>query len=109
LPASRNPAEMPFTEDGSLLHYPEWWHAGFTWHEAEPFTCTLTLDGARRGRSAAYFMWRDPATGRTFPMFLHSVEELIKAADIIRGTVTGTWLPVKRGQNYGIKLVSVTA
>lgn len=94
---------VPFTPDGSLMHYAETWR-DLTWRDAEPFTCTLALDGACRGRSAAYFMWRDPATGNTYPMFMHEMVELIRTADIIGSRVTGTWIAVKRGKNYGIKL-----
>jgi hypothetical protein len=114
--------KAPYALDGSLQHYPESWFTGETemiggwplrkregpyWLEAKPFTCTLVLDDMRRGQSAAYFMWRELDSEVTYSMFIRNMTDLVKAAVLDHGKVTGTWAVIKRGQNYGIKLVSV--
>lgn len=98
--------KAPFFND-SLLHHPSFWQNrdGFEWREVETFERSLTIDGSRRGRSAAYFIWKDVA-GHEYPMFLTDMAHLLGNASVEFGTVyDGMWKVVKRGQNYGIRLV----
>lgn len=97
--------KAPFSQQGSLLHYERDvpWGTGADWRPNEPFEATLTLARISRGRSAAYFVWEDEE-GRTFPMFMSNVADLIKGGiSVVNGTVTGRWDVVKKGQNYGIR------
>lgn len=72
------------------------------------FEETLTLTDMASGRSAKYFIWRS-ADGRTFPMFVKDMLEMLTRNFICIdcGTLRGIWTFCKRGENYGIKLVKV--
>jgi hypothetical protein len=94
--------QAPYDQRGNLQHFPETWRAEIDWRSNEPFTATLTLDGTRRGRSAAYFQWRD-ADGHTFPMFVSDTAALIEHSVIDHGTIRAAWIVGKRGQNYGLR------
>lgn len=118
--------EAPFTEDGSLMHFPEnrqdytnavrlkvgyGWEVppvivGPDWRPNVPFVATLRLASTRRGRSAAYFIWQDEA-GREFPMFISDMLALIQGGTIVaNGVVTAHWIVTKRGANYGIRIAT---
>lgn len=99
--------EVPLTENGSLMHYaPANSSSFYTLHEwCEPFEfeATLQLDYTISGRSAKYVMW-SAEDGRTFPMFVTDLIDLIKGSDnLLDGKVTAVWYTGKRGANYGIK------
>lgn len=101
--------KVPFAEDGSLLHYAETRYArpadrGVEWRPAEPFTAALTIATMHTGRSAKYTEWTD-AAGRRFPMFIADLIEMLRSADVHRGTVDGFWTVRKRGQNYGVRFL----
>lgn len=111
----------PFDQHGNLQHFPECWyeypdggavvrHEPY-WIDAEPFGATLIFAGFRRGRSAAYFMWRQviPGTAQVleYPMFMTDMADLVEFDVIEYGVVRGTtWEACKRGQNYGIRRVA---
>ncbi|MEU7911358.1 hypothetical protein [Microbispora bryophytorum] len=103
----------PYNANGDLMHFPETRHKydlenktreeiPYDWRPNEPFTATLTLMRMSRGRSAAYFYWRD-ADNHEFPMFMTDLCDLLTGTTIDRGTVTGRWDVVKRGKNYGLR------
>lgn len=101
---AKNPVAPFDSETGNLLHYPEvWWGHTLEWREVRPFEATLQLEDYGRGRSAAYFHWKDEQ-GHGYPMFLKDFVETLLALDSKRGQVKGTWRVVKRGQNYGLAL-----
>ncbi len=75
------------------------------WEPNEEFAATLRLVGTTRGRSAAYFRWVDDHSGRTYPMFMSSLAELLLSDVVVRGVASGRWVGVKRGENYGIAWV----
>lgn len=123
MPAKSKVTEAPYTEDGSLMHYPEnrqdysqavrletgfGWKVpprtvGPDWRPNEPFAATLRLVETRRGRSAAYFIWHDEAD-REFPMFISDMLLLVQSeVAIAGGAVTTRWMVTKRGANYGIR------
>ncbi|WP_155375787.1 hypothetical protein [Catellatospora vulcania] len=102
----------PVDDQGNLEHYPSRIHVwgkvehdgGQLWSDAnEPFAATLTLVSGNRGRSAAYFLWRDGA-GRTYPMFMSDLVDVLMVKLVDRGVVNGRWQVRKRGQNYGLAL-----
>lgn len=111
----------PFDDRGNLMHYPsdqtDWTGAGRQddgtyippriyppdWRDNKPFQATLRLDGTRRGRSAAYFMWHD-TEGHTYPMFISDLDALIQSGAVIAGNcIAGLWMVSKRGKNFGIR------
>lgn len=124
MPAKKKLIEVPYSSDGSLMHFPEstWdyseavrveeghgWkvpprEVGAEWRRNDPFTATLWLVETRRGRSAAYFIWR-AGDGREYPMFISDMLQLVKSGVTIRpgGAVSTRWVVTKRGSNYGIR------
>jgi len=93
----------PFYEDG-LVHYAQRSDDHVEWRPVVEFKATLTYKTYRRGRSAAYFEFEDEK-GREYPMFLKEFDEVVH--HLVKGSVSGTWIPTKRGQNFGIKLVGL--
>lgn len=97
--------KYPVDASGSLLHFPEVPFSEPMWLNNEPFVATFNYREIQRGRSAAYFIWVDNE-GRTFPMFMTDMADLIKNCTIVNGVVKGKWQVRKRGMNYGIALVT---
>jgi len=75
------------------------------WRPNDPFEATLELVHSSRGRSSAVYIYRDIATNIRYPLFLSSVEFMLRHATIKAGQVTGVWQVVKRGQNYGLDML----
>lgn len=107
--------QAPFDAKGNLLHYPitryrfdrdtgERTEEGPEWRPVEPFAKTLQYTGFARGYSAAYFLWKD-ADGHTYPMFLTDMDAVLKTG-LSPTALIGLWIVCKRGQNYGIRLVT---
>ncbi|GAA4599933.1 hypothetical protein GCM10023194_80940 [Planotetraspora phitsanulokensis] len=107
--------EAPYDEQGNLLDYAPTRYRldeeakrvvevpfDCDWRRNVPFATFMTLDGMVRGRSAANFRWLD-GDGHRFPMFMKDMTDLLSAATITRGVVTGRWDIVKRGANYGVR------
>lgn len=100
--------EAPWDEEGCLLHYPrlpyeeKYYNSKNIWRPVEQFKATLTYDSFTRGRSAAYFLFKDEL-GRKQPMFLKEFDSVVH--HLVEGTVSGIWTVTKRGQNFGLKLV----
>lgn len=95
--------EAPWDDKGNLLHFPDnWLIRQVIWKPIESFKATLVLVGRFRGNSAAYFIWEDE-NGCRYPMFMFDIDELIMNTTIDHGTVSGTWIPKRRGQNFGIR------
>lgn len=80
-----------------------------TWRPNDPFTATLRLDRLERGRSAARFWFIDESTNTEYPFFGQGLVEMLSRVDLTKGVVTGTWIAVKRGANYGIELLEAAA
>jgi hypothetical protein len=79
---------------------------GVIWVENHLMTTTLVYDCYSRGRSAAYFRFRDKFTDRQFTVFLKDFEEGF-AHNMVKGELTGTFAFCKRGSNYGTMLVKI--
>ena len=77
----------------------------YDWRENWEFEDTLEMCGYSRGRAAAYFHLQSKTTGIQYCMFMTDLTDVIKNCVIDKGIVTGIWTYVKRGMNYGIKLV----
>lgn len=76
-----------------------------TWKANFEFEDTLRLTGMSRGRSAANFNLKSETTGKNYNVFMTDMVDLFQNATINKGSVTGKWTFVKRGHNYGIKLI----
>lgn len=62
-----------------------------------PRQMRMRVIDVERGRSAARFTLQDVATGKTYPMFMVDILDMIKDIEF-----NGVWASQKRGQNYGI-------
>jgi hypothetical protein len=113
----RGDYKIPFDGEGNMLHYPESYlmspnpkyapdRVPGEWRDNEPFQARLELVGFQRGRSAAYFMWRDEE-GHTYPMFLVELERLLRTGyGVVDGrTELSFWEGRKQGNNYSITWV----
>lgn len=74
------------------------------WRPNVPFQAALTLVRLERGRSATRFWFVDKSTNTMYPFFGQGIVEMLSQSDMIKGEVSGTWIAVKRGANYGIEL-----
>ena len=100
---AKDPIPIPFDENGSLLAFPM--GRKIEWRENYEFDETLTVESMERGRSAARFILKDEH-GRRYGMFMTDMLDLIQTAELIAyGHIDARWTFVKRGSNYGIKLV----
>jgi hypothetical protein len=106
MPKSSGEYKIPFRQ-GSQLHWvgreDTYWGAD-EWRDNYAFTATLTFDGLTSGRSAKYFTLKDEE-GHEFTMFSTDLLDLIQRGSINHGVVSERWTFIKRGQNYGIKMV----
>jgi hypothetical protein len=98
--------QIPFLPDGSVPHYYGGYgqQNGVEWKDPEfTFDGVLVFEGYSRGRSAAYFNFRNRDTGAQYSMFLTDMEDILKHRIIALGMIGGRWGFVKRGGNYGIQ------
>lgn len=81
------------------------WSAGdkIDWRPNEPFEATLTIRALERGRSAARFWFEDEENKVYYPFFGQTLVDMLSVSDMSKGKVTGTWIVVKKGSNYGIE------
>jgi hypothetical protein len=78
----------------------------YVWKPNEPFRTEMHIVTYERGRSAARMILEDAATGIHYPMFLSDFVAMTQAGRIKYGSVSGQWIAVKKGSNYGIQMVS---
>jgi len=74
----------------------------YEWKEPWEFVDTYEIESYGRGRSAAYFHMRSKSTDASCVMMMTDMSHMIINANINKGVVTGRWIFVKRGANYGI-------
>jgi hypothetical protein len=86
-----------------LMEYVSGYGTTVEWRPNEPFLATLKLERLERGRSAARFWFSDPE-GTEYPFFGQGLTEMLQKVTLDHGVVTGVWIAVKRGANYGIEL-----
>lgn len=90
--------EAPFDKNGDQTTYPDW---PGEMRPVEPFDDTLEFVDFERGRSAANAVMRR-TSGNLVRLFLTDFEPLV--ASLQSGRMTGRWIYVKRGANYGVAL-----
>jgi len=99
-----NPAIGEYENYRSLLEYVGGWEKGVEWRDNKPFIATLKINNLERGRSAARFWFVDQDTGTHYPFFGQGLVDMLSKVSLRHGVVTGKWIAVKRGANYGIEL-----
>ncbi len=120
--------QVPVSSNGGIQHFPlrEWvpnpeydpslpyqpgtgpWSMSIPrevdWKDVGQFFAVLKLQGLHRGRSAAFFWWKDESTGATYPMFMVDLVDLLRRKSVYLGVAAAHWQPQKRGENYGIRM-----
>lgn len=91
-------------ESPALREYAGGYEKDLEWKPNEPFTATLSIVSLERGRSAARFWFEHSETGVLYPVFGQGLVEILAKSNVYAGEVSGTWIVVKKGQNYGIEL-----
>jgi hypothetical protein len=100
--------KIPFNQHGNPVPYAAG-RVSLIWKDNEVFRATLEFKGFQRGRSAAYAIYTkadDPAWQVT--MFLSDLGDVIERGEA-PFLLTGHWIFVKHGQNYGIKKLLIGA
>lgn len=103
--------QVPFDEHGNLQSYPQRMIINGRvvesfWRDNYEFDDKLRIANISRGQSSAKFILKSDTDGREYPMFMKDMLELIQTSKISNGIVIAKWTFVKRGQNYGIKVVN---
>jgi len=75
------------------------------WKENYEFKDTLIITGMSLGRSAANFNLQSTINNKNYNLFMTDIVDLIQKATITQGKINGRWTFVKRGSNYGVKLI----
>lgn len=99
--------QIPFDQQGSPVPYTPQRDECYIWEDNVPFKATLVFERFERGRSAAHAIYAkgdDPSWKVT--MFLSDLEDVI-AKGFAPLYLTGHFEYVKRGQNYGVKLIDI--
>ena len=95
--------QIPFcTKTGEMLSYDRGYDIEYK--DNYTFETTMIYYGYGRGRSSATIHWVDPI-GRKYSMFLSDFDDLMKDNGIECDRVKGEWTFVKKGSNFGVKLV----
>jgi len=102
--------QIPFNKNDELLSYDySYGHMEINWKDNFIFEGRMKYDGFGRGRSAATIYMKDLETGKRYPMFLKTFDDLMKstgrfAFDGGTGSLifTGTWTFCKKGTNYAM-------
>jgi hypothetical protein len=102
--------QIPFDENGNMMSYDySYGHKQITWKDVYIFNAGMQYDGYGRGRSAATIYMKDVTTGKRYPMFLSTFDELMRtpgrfAINNATGNLifTGNWTFCKKGQNYAM-------
>lgn len=100
--------KAPYWEHNGVRHFMAWAYEDdedTPFCEVSEFSATLTFVGISRGRSSLRFDFIDEANSTLYSMFQSGFEEMLKAATMQNGSVTGKFHHVKWGNNYGIEMI----
>ena len=111
---------IPFdTKDGSLVSYTgtqpgsyedERFNRGrWVWRQNFVFEDELVFLGFYRGCSSAGSTFKSLRDGKQYNVFLKDLGAIILSDSLRSGVISGTFTFVKRGANYGLRLVEVDA
>lgn len=96
-----NDDEMERIYNGEHIESPD----GTIWKPNEEIYLRLHYDGYGRGRSSVTFYWKDDS-GHRYPMFITDMNDLLKQGAGV-SNIYGIFTYVKRGANYGVKLLKL--
>jgi len=104
--------DIPFDLEGNLLHYAypktyAYMQDKYAWKPNFEFEDTLEYVGYARGRSAAYLKFRSKRNQKNYCMFMTDFDGC--AHSLIFGELEGRFTFIKRGQNYGLQFLGLSA
>ena len=70
------------------------------------FNGSLCIVGIVRGRSAAHFEAYDKQANKKYTIFLTDFLDMLQAGDVNDASITGEFKVMKRGRNFGVRLVN---
>ena len=76
------------------------------WKPNDAFDASMEFQCFQRGRSSATAVLKDMATGVQYEMFLSDFQDVMTSNAISACVIAGTFAFVKKGANFGVKLVS---
>lgn len=94
--------QVPFDADGNQQDYPGW--RGTEWRDNFEFEDFLAYKNYGRGRSSITFTM-ERSNGGTVSVFVSDFDDMLPHMTF--GKLHGRFTFVKKGQNYGCKLVEV--
>lgn len=100
--AEKKILEIPFDTNGNQMHHPYGYGTFKEYKKNYVFKDTLHFSHFLRGCSAAYAVFL--GTKKTYTMFLTDLEAAFHY--IKDGSITGKFTFCKRGQNFGVKLLT---
>ena len=95
---------IPHNKDGNMLQWDHDYNA-VSHRPNSIWIDGLIYLGYGRGRSAAYFLWRSVFTNREYYMFISDMNDVLLSTDMMARIIKAQFTYVKRGQNFGIKMV----
>lgn len=99
--------KIPFDHHGRPVPFIRQRVECYIWEDNAPFTASLAFKRFERGRSAAHAIYvKDDDPSWEVTMFLSDLEDVIASA-FVPLHLTGHFEYVKRGQNYGVKLIDI--
>jgi hypothetical protein len=99
--------KIPFDQHGCPMPYVGYRESGVIWEENKPFHAQLSFVRFERGRSAVRALYvKDDDSTYEAAMFLSDFEKVIQRG-LAPQHLTGRFEFVKRGANYGIKLLLI--
>jgi len=104
--------KAPFKDGKPISYVSKAEYDSTEWRENTPFFAKLRLEKMGRGRSAVRLFWIDTTKEAqketvVYEMFVIDLVEAIQLTTINEGICEGWWEFIKRGQNYGIRLMDV--
>lgn len=99
---SKSNYQIPFDKHGNQMDY-EGWRDEFEMRDNFQFSDELVFEKYGRGRSSVTFTMRRKSNGKTVSFFVSDFTDIVPK--MVSGRIAGEFTFVKKGQNYGCKLV----
>lgn len=95
--------KIPFDEDGNMMTYADSWCKAHEEKDNYEWMDELVYTDYSKGRSAVNFEFTSRKTGKIYSMFLSDFcRSIVFLKD---ASLSGIFTFVKRGANYGVKLI----
>lgn len=93
--------QIPFRGD-FLMHYPGYYD-DIVWKDNYEFSDILEYVEYGKGRSSTVFYFKSKTDGKSYSMFVSDFDSIVN--NMMNGVIEGKFTFVKKGQNYGLKMI----